>query len=146
MNTYRYRSLDWGSGASLSKPLSKSKIAMVTTAAFYAPDQEPFDEEMKGGDPSYRIIPVETDLQALRIGHRSEAFDHAGIEQDKNLALPLERLDELVTEGSIGEVNPRHFSFMGSVTAPGRLIGVTAPEVAQMLRDDGVDAVLLTPV
>lgn len=146
MKTYRYRSFEWGTGARLSKPLSDSKIAVVTTAAFYEPNQEPFDEELKGGDPTYRIIPADTELQLLRIGHRSEAFDHSGIEQDKNLALPFERLSELHSEGFIGQVNHRHFSFMGSVTAPGRLMGVTAPQVARMLQEDEVDGVLLTPV
>jgi hypothetical protein len=35
---------------------------------------------------------------------------------------------------------------MGSISAPGRLIKSTAPEVARMLVEDAVDAVLLTPV
>jgi hypothetical protein len=35
---------------------------------------------------------------------------------------------------------------MGSISAPSRLIESTAPEVAHMLVEDAVDAVLLTPV
>jgi hypothetical protein len=35
---------------------------------------------------------------------------------------------------------------MGSIAAPGRLIAQTAPEVARILLEDTVDAVLLTPV
>jgi len=46
----------------------------------------------------------------------------------------------------LGSVAPRHFSFMGSIAALGRLIAQTAPEVAQILLEDKVDAVLLTPV
>jgi D-proline reductase (dithiol) PrdB len=86
------------------------------------------------------------DLSTLRIAHRSDAFDVRGIETDKNLAIPLDRLKSLAREGVIGEVAPRHFSFMGSIAAPGRLIARTAPEVARALLDDAVDAVLLTPV
>jgi len=52
----------------------------------------------------------------------------------------------LLEEGWIGSVSPLHFSFMGSVTAPGRLLKKTAPEVVQKLKDNRVDAVLLTPV
>ena len=52
----------------------------------------------------------------------------------------------LAQEGVIGSVAPRHFSLMGSIAAPGRLIAETAPEVARMLLEDQVDAVLLTPV
>ena len=48
--------------------------------------------------------------------------------------------------GIIGPPNHRHFSFMGSITAPGRLMVETAPEVAKKLKEDGADWVLLTPV
>jgi len=146
MKTYRYRSYSWGSGSQLTKPLSQCKIAVITTAGFYLPDQEPFDEEYKGGDPSYREIPQDCDLPSLQIGHRSEAFDPTGIEKDKNLALPFDRLRELVREGFIGSINQTHFSFMGSITAPARLLNKTAPEVLEKIRNDEVDAVLLTPV
>jgi D-proline reductase (dithiol) PrdB len=146
MRTYKYRSYDWGPGARMTKPLSESRIAVVTTAAFYRPDQTPFDESIKGGDVSYRVIPNDTELSSLREGHRSSAFDHTGVERDKNLALPLDRLRELENQGLIGAINARHFSFMGSVTAPGRLTSKTAPETAALLQEDRVDAVLLTPV
>jgi D-proline reductase (dithiol) PrdB len=146
MKTYKYRSYDWGPGARMTQPLSESRLAVVTTAAVYSPDQPPFDESIKGGDVSYRVIPKDTDLSSLLEGHRSAAFDHTGIERDKNLALPLDRLRELENEGVIGAINARHFSFMGSVTAPGRLTSKTAPEVAGLLQEDRVDAVLLTPV
>jgi D-proline reductase (dithiol) PrdB len=87
-----------------------------------------------------------TDLQALRIGHRSDAFDSSGIEVDTNVALPLDRLQDLVRDGAIGAVALRHFSIMGAVTAPGRLVSTTAPQLVAMLHEDQVDALLLTPV
>jgi len=73
-------------------------------------------------------------------------FDHAGIRQDPNLAFPLDRLRELAALGRIGSVAPRHLSFMGSITAPGRLIRDTAPEAARLFVEDGVQAALLVPV
>ena len=146
MKTYRYRSYDWRPGATLRVPLNQARLAIVTTAAFYLPDQQPFDEKIKGGDYSYRMIPRGTQLDRLEIGHRSSAFDSSGIRQDKNLALPLERFEEMLREGKIGEISDRHFSFMGSITAPGRLISRTAPEVAALLLEDQIDAVFLTPV
>jgi D-proline reductase (dithiol) PrdB len=111
-----------------------------------APGQEPFDPSVRGGDYSYREIPEDTPLETLRIGHKSDAFDHSGIEKDKNLALPLDRLRELKRKGLIGEVAGCHYSFMGSITAPGRLVQITAPEIARNLVQDAVDAALLTPV
>ncbi len=146
MQTYRYRSVDFGGGARLSRPIEQARVALVTTAGFHLPDQEPFDESVRGGDDSFRIIPADADVSQLRSSHRSDAFDHAGIEADPNVALPLERLRELAAEGRIGGVAPRHLSFMGSITAPARLIRQTAPQAAELLRADGVEAVVLTPV
>jgi D-proline reductase (dithiol) PrdB len=146
MKAYPYRRVDWRPGAVLKKPLAEARVAVVTTAAFFTPDQRPFDLSIRAGDYSYRVLPSDVDLSSLRIAHRSDAFDTRGIEADKNLALPLDRLRSLVNAGIIGSLAPRHFSFMGSISAPGRLISSTAPEVARMLLEDAADAVLLTPV
>ncbi len=146
MKAYPYRRVDWLPGAHLQKPLTEARVAVVTTAAFFRPDQPAFDTSIRGGDYSYRIIPIDTDLNSMNIAHRSDAFDIRGITSDKNLALPLDRLKSMAKDGLIGSVAPRHFSFMGSIAAPGRLIANTAPEVARMLLEDAVDAVLLTPV
>lgn len=146
MEAYPYRHVDWRPGSRLVKPLTESSIAVVTTAAFFLPDQVPFDQKFRGGDYSYREIPADARLADLSIGQKSDAFDHAGVEADPNLALPIDRLHELAHQGVIGRVAPRHFSFMGSITAPARLIDTTAPKVARTLKADGVDAVLLTPV
>lgn len=128
------------------KPLSESCVAAVTTSGFSRADDPPFDASIRGGDCSYRVIPAETDLRTLRISHTSDAFDARGVKSDPNLALPLDRFHTLSAAGMIGSIAPRHFSFMGSITAPGRLINKTAPEVARLLIQDQVDAVLLTPV
>lgn len=146
MQAYPYRHLDWRPGAQLRKPLSESRIAVVTSAAFYCTDQQPFNPKIKGGDYSFREIPEDVTLETLKIGHKSDAFDHAGIEKDKNVALPLDRLRELKDKGHVGSISRRHFSLMGSITAPARLMSVTAPEIARKLFEDGVDVVLLTPV
>lgn len=146
MKAYSHRSIGWRPGASLRKPVNEARIAVVTTAAFFTPDQPPFDTSIRGGDCSYRVIPVDVDLSTLQIAHRSSAFDIRGIQQDKNLALPLDRLKSLVEQKFIGAVAPRHYSFMGSIIAPDQLIEETAPEVAHALIEDSVDVVLLTPV
>jgi hypothetical protein len=49
-------------------------------------------------------------------------------------------------EGAIGSFNRRALSFMGSITAPGRLIRETAPRAAELFVEDEVDVVLLVPV
>ena len=146
MQAYPYRRIDWRPGTRLSKPLSDSRIALVTSAGLSAPGQPPFDESIRGGDWSFRDISSTTPVESLRIGQKSDAFDHSGIEADRNLALPLDRLRELVEAGQVGRASPRHFSIMGSIWAPARLISESAPEIVHRLRDDKVDAVFLTPV
>ncbi len=80
------------------------------------------------------------------MNQRSWSFDHTGILRDRNLALPLDRLREMRQRGEIGVIAPHHYSFMGSIVSPSKLIKETAPEVARRLTADAVDVVLLTPV
>ena len=110
------------------------------------PNQAAFDPRVLGGDVSYREIPAGVDVSTLVDTHRSESFDHSGIAADANLAFPLDRLRELARDGVIGSVAPRHFSFSGSITAPGRLVRDTAPAIATGLVNDEVDVALLVPV
>jgi len=145
MKAYPYRKARWSRPAP-SKPLAESRVAIITTAAFTLPKQTPFDVSIKGGDYSYRWLPGDLDVQNLATSHRSRAFDREGVLQDANLAFPLDRLREMAAEGVIGSVSAQHLSFMGSITAPGRLLSETAPEAARALREQGVDLALLVPV
>jgi D-proline reductase (dithiol) PrdB len=132
--------------APLDKPLNLARVALVTTAGLHTPGQPGFDHSIKGGDTSFREIPQTVETATLIESHKSAAFDHSGVEADRNLAFPLDRFRELVACGKIGSLNHRHFSFMGSITKPRRLIADTAPRVAQKLREDGVDVAFITPV
>lgn len=146
MARYRYRALDPLPFARLRKPLEESRVALVTTGGVYLPSQDPFDCAMKGGDPSFREIPSETDVATLAIAHKSDAFDQTGFQSDRNLGFPLDRLREMAARGEIGALAPRAFSFMGSITAPGRLVKEAAPAAAALLEADGVDVALLVPL
>jgi D-proline reductase (dithiol) PrdB len=146
LKVYPWRRIEPVPWAALTKPLSECRLALVSSAGFIAPGQAPFDKRVRGGDVSFRVIPADLPPRELREFHRSESFDHQGMESDPNLAFPIERVLELAESGRIGSVNKRHLSFMGSITAPGRLIKQTAPEAAQWLVDDAVDIALLAPV
>lgn len=142
---YPWRRIDPVPRAALRRPLQEARIALVTSGGFVEPGQEDFDYRVKGGDVSYREIGAGTPVQSLTESHRSDSFDHAGIQSDPNLAFPLDRLRELVASRRIGEMNRRHFSVMGSITAPARLTA-TAADIASKVVEDAVDAVLLVPV
>lgn len=132
--------------ARLAKPLGESRVALVTTAGLRTPGQADFDRSDKRGDPSFREIPNTIETPLLVESHRSYAFDHEAVCSDVNLAFPLDRFRELESLCAIGALNHRHFSFMGSIVGPRRLIDETAPQVARMLAEDRVEAVFLTPV
>ena len=146
VRTYPWRRIDPVPFTPLGKPLSSCRLALVSSAGLVLPGQPPFDEKVRGGDFSFREIPGDADVRALIDTHRSGAFDHTGVHSDPNLAFPLDRARELAASGFIGSVNRTHLSFMGSITAPGRLVRETAPEAARLLVADGVDVALLVPV
>lgn len=130
----------------LRKALDTCIVALVTTAGLSLPDQAPFDVTIKRGDSSFRELPADISPQLLEMNQRSWAFDQSGILRDRNLALPLDRLKEMQQRGEIGGVAPHHYSFMGSIAGPSKLIKESAPEVARRLKTEHVDVVLLTPV
>jgi D-proline reductase (dithiol) PrdB len=146
LRVYRFRRVDPVPWTPLARPLAQCRVALVTTAGLVPPGQPDFDHDVRGGDCSYRVIDRDVELAALRESHRSRSFDHADVRADANVAFPLERLRELADRGVVGEVAPRHLSFMGSITAPGRLVRHSAPEAAELLARDGVDAALLVPI
>jgi D-proline reductase (dithiol) PrdB len=146
LKAYPWRRIDPVPWVPLAKPLSECRLALLSSAGFVMPGQAPFDESVRGGDPSFREIPRDADVSTLIDTHRSETFDHTGLSRDPNLALPIDRVRELAEKGRIGSVNRRHLSFMGSITAPGRLTKRTAPAALRGLVEDGVDVALLIPV
>jgi len=146
LRAYRWRRIDPVPWAFLTKPLSECRLALVTSAGLVPAGQPRFDNGVRGGDFSYRVISGDVDVGTLVDTHKSDSYDHSGVAADRNLVFPLDRLRELARSGRVGALNRRHLSFMGSITAPGRLVRDSAPEAARLLAADGVDAVLLVPV
>jgi D-proline reductase (dithiol) PrdB len=146
LKAYQWRRIDPVPWAPLKKTVAQSRLVLVSSAGMVAPGQEPFDDSIRGGDPGMREISRDIDVSTLIECHRSDVFDHAGIRQDPNLAFPADRLRELAETGRIGSLNHRYFSLMGSITAPGRLIKRTLPQVVHKIVEDEVDIALLIPV
>jgi D-proline reductase (dithiol) PrdB len=119
---------------------------LISSAGLVAPEQAPFDDSIPGGDLSFREIPTEIEAATLRDTHRSDSFDHSGVERDPNLAFPLAPLRALCAAGRLGSLNHRHISFMGSIMTPGRFAKKAAPLIVAKLVADKVDVALLVPV
>jgi D-proline reductase (dithiol) PrdB len=120
-------------------PLAHARVAIVTTAALRRPDQPAFE----WGDQSYRVLGAKDD--ELTLGHGSPNFDRSGWLADRNVVLPVDRLDEMAADGLIGSVAPRHLAFAGNQDETMTTIRLdSGPAAARELREDGVDVVLIT--
>jgi D-proline reductase (dithiol) PrdB len=111
--------------------LSQRKIAIVSSAGLFRRDTEPF----RGRDIAW---------EDLLTSHISVNFDRTGLQEDWNVAFPLDRMRELAAEGVIGSLAGTHYSFMGAADPLG--MEPHARELAGRLKQEEVDSVLLTPV
>lgn len=127
--------------APVKKPLSESRVALVTTAGIRNQTDPPFDT--KKGDPTFRVIAGDVDFQTLTVNH--DHYDTTRAKKDINIVFPLEILRHIQAEGMIQSVAPRHFGWMGYIPRTAKLMKKTAPLMADMLVEDGVDIVLLSP-
>ncbi len=64
---------------------------------------------------------------------------------DMNIVLPVHRLLELESEGVIGSLAPTSYSFMGYQPNTTEWRERYGPAAASQMKEEGVDAVLLTP-
>jgi D-proline reductase (dithiol) PrdB len=129
----------------VTKPLGDCKVALVTTSGVHHKSQQPFDMQDSEGDPSFREIDGATISRDYLITH--DYYDHSDAEKDLNIIFPIDRLSEIQTEGVIGNLAARHYSFMGHIDGQhiATLIVKYARQVVEKLRQDEVDVVLLTP-
>lgn len=126
----------WVSGPALSQ----RRVAIVSSAGLVVRGGDPF----RGRDADYRIIPADTRPGELLLSHISVNFDRTGFQEDWNVVFPIDRLRELAAEGAIGSVAKTHYSFMGA-TDPVQMEPY-ARELSGRLKQDAVDAVILSPV
>ncbi|HTP96902.1 MAG TPA: glycine/sarcosine/betaine reductase selenoprotein B family protein [Burkholderiales bacterium] len=123
--------------------LGKRRVAIVSTAGLHLRGDRAFGPGVAGMD--YRVIPGDVPASELVMSHISVNFDRSGFQSDVNVVLPLDRLRELVRDRLVGAAAAFHYSFMGAIS-PVTQYEPKARELARLLRDDAVDAVLLSPV
>jgi D-proline reductase (dithiol) PrdB len=130
----------------LRKPLARSRVAIVTTAARFDPakgDQGP-GAKYNGGAKFYSVYDGDTSKSHdLRISHIAYDRVHTSAD-DSGTWFPLPQLQRLANEGRIGEVAPR---FFGAPTNRSHRVTIEtdAPEILARCRADQVDAAVLVP-
>lgn len=133
----RFSQHHWARGPKLAR----RRVAIVSTAGLHTRGDRPFG----AGGRDYRVIPGDVSAGDLVMSHMSVNYDRSGFQEDWNVAFPLDRLRELAQENLVGSVATFHYSFMGAVS-PVTNYQPKATELANLLRKDNVDAVLLSPV
>src|SRR6202521_3899666 len=130
----------------LRKPLSRSRVTIVTTAAPFDPakgDQGP-GAKYNGGAKFYSVYDGDTSkTHDLRISHI--AYDRVHTSADDNSTwFPLPQLRRLSNERRIGEIAPR---FFGAPTNRSHRVTLEtdAPDILARCRSDNVDAAVLVP-
>ena len=124
-----------------AKPLASSRLALVTTAGLHRRSDRLFGP----GEQGFRVLPSDTPAADILQSHTSIGFDRTAILRDLNVTFPIDRVRELVGQGRLGGLARNGYSFMGALRDVAKLESESGPEVARRLRDEGADAVLLTP-
>jgi D-proline reductase (dithiol) PrdB len=121
------------------KPLSKRHFALVSTGGLMHLGERGFGP----GAGDYRIL-SRHDPRPIVSSHGSPNFDRTGMQEDINMALPLERFDELVVQGIIAWVADTNYSFMGGT--PPEQMENHARSLSRQLKSEGVDSIFLVPI
>ena len=124
--------------AQLSKPLSESRVALVTTSSMLRTPGEGSGGKKRAYAASASPIPEAMYTMDLSWDKDATHTDDVGT------FLPLAALNELAAEGAIGSVSPRFYGVPTEYSQ--RRTHADAEQIVQWAKDDGVDVMLLVPL
>jgi D-proline reductase (dithiol) PrdB len=132
----------------MSKALNQTTLALVTSAGISLKTDPPFDmerekKEIFWGDRSYRVIPRGTTEKEIETNHLH--INTKYIKEDINVMLPLARMAEFEQEGTIGRLVPSSYSFYGYQWKNTDFLKEAIDPISKKMKEEGVEAVLLTP-
>ncbi len=124
--------------------LAVSRLILISSAGGYLrQDQQAFDAENDLGDYTIRLFPSNTDFAEIAFAHTH--YDHAAVDADPQVLLPLRHLEDLVAEGRIGAQTANIISFMGYQPDVSRVLNEMIPAIIAAARAERADAALLVP-
>lgn len=127
----------------MRRALPLLNLALVSSAGAFIDGTDGFDARARGGDLSFREIPIEVgaaDLQFAARGYNPEA-----VRADLNSQIPIDRLLEYQANVVIGQLNPVWFSFMGFIPDAGQFAEQTVPQLVERVSRYEVQAALIIP-
>lgn len=137
-NPYRWAYNTDAPFTELSKPLSQSRLGLITTAEPVRGSALADEQAEPGGTYSGPMDPPPVKLET---GRRSWDKD-ATHTDDLDSYFPVHRLTELRDKGSIDSLSSRFYGIPTEYSQR-RTNEVDAPEVLKLCREDGVDVAML---
>ncbi len=132
----------------LKKPLSKSRVAIVSTAQFVMLDSDGNDTEpvRMVGTNEVEVFTIPSNWPVAQIRSTSEDHDRYQTEmKDINAFFPISRLAEFAREGVIGGVSEHFFRTLPNYSHR-KTTEVDGPDILRRCREEKVDVALLCPV
>ncbi|MBU5256911.1 D-proline reductase (dithiol), PrdB protein [Tissierella praeacuta DSM 18095] len=123
----------------VTKELKDMTVALVTAAGVHEKKDKRFN---LAGDFTFREVRDTTPSSELMVSHGG--YDNGDVNKDINCMFPIDRLHELAKDGFIKSIAPVHIGFMGGGGNQEKFKNETGPEIARILKEEGVDAVLMT--
>ncbi|WP_326836394.1 hypothetical protein VSH64_16025 [Amycolatopsis rhabdoformis] len=121
-------------------PLSQARLGLFATVGAHLPTQRKFQPV---NDLTFRMVPLDVPVAELEFDHPSPIRSFAL--EDLNVVFPRDRLVELQARGVFGELAPAAVSMLGSITKYRGLAEQTAPAIAEVVAEQGVDLMLMVP-
>ncbi len=126
----------------MTKPLSESRVGLLSTAGTYAKGQVAYYYK---DDASIRLIPKTTPVEDIRFSHLTENY-LPDPRRDPNCVFPIEPLRRLEAEGVVGSVADDLLSCMGGIYSQRKVRQRLAPAVAEEFQRLKIDVALLVPL
>ncbi len=132
----------------MKKAVKEATFALLTSAGISMKTDPAFNMEREKaeplwGDPSFRMIGSTATEADITINHLHVNTRY--VKEDINVVLPLQRFLEFEQEGVIGKFAPTSYSIYGYQMDPTALMESTMPAIAAHMKEEGVDAAVLTP-
>lgn len=150
-NVYRYAHNDDGPFTPLKKPVSESRLMLISSAGMeFIPDEGPAPEPFKGiniGEKEkVEVFPIPSDIPREMLKYITGAHNRAESGMpDIDAFFPVTRLRELQAEGVIGSL-ARNYMRIRPCYSTSKTLKLDSPEVLRRCREDEVDVALLVPV
>jgi len=127
----------------MRRALPMLNLALISSAGAYIDGTQAIATQSRDGDTSFREIPVEVEAEDLRYAGRG--YDTTAVLQDRNVQIPVERLQEYAANAVIGQLNHVWWSLNGWIPNAQMVAEQLAPQLAERTTRYEVQAAILIP-